>query len=303
MLLRRPGVMIDVPNERSLHLRPVPRTGGIAIMAGALGACALIVPGGRTLVMLALLVSLVSLWDDWRSLPALPRFGAQIAIAGLFVQHGLGGESLAEAAFVVMTLVWMANLFNFMDGSDGLAGGMALIGFSFYGLAAWLAGHPVITAISISVAAATTPFLVFNFHPARIFMGDVGSVTLGFLAAALGILGWREGIWSPFLPIFIFSPFIADASLTLLRRVLRRERFWQPHSEHYYQKLVRMGWGHRNTALVEYALMLAAGAAGIASSFLDGVTQLACIVAWGAMMLLMAFMVDRNWARHLPVSR
>lgn len=303
MLLRRPGILADVPNERSLHQRPVPRTGGIAIVVGASGACALLVPGGRALITLALLVSLFSLLDDWRKLPALPRFGAQIVIAAVFVRYGLGDASFAEAAFVVLTIVWVANLFNFMDGSDGLAGGMALIGFSFYGLAAWLAGHPIISAISFSIAAAAAPFLVFNFHPARIFMGDAGSVTLGFLAAALGILGWREGTWSPFLPIFVFSPFIADASLTLLRRVLGRERFWQPHRDHYYQKLVRMGWGHRNTALVEYAVMLVAGAAGMASASLDGIAQLAGVIGWGSVLLLMAFLVDRNWARHSPMPK
>ncbi len=302
MLLRRPGVLVDVPNQRSLHQRPVPRTGGIAIVLGALGACALLVPGGRTVITLALLVSLVSLLDDWRRLPAAPRFAVQLVLAAVFVRYGLGGAPLAQAVFVVLTVVWVANLFNFMDGSDGLAGGMALIGFSFYGLAAWLAGHPIISTISFSIAAAAAPFLVFNFHPARIFMGDAGSVTLGFLAAALGILGWREGTWSPFLPVFVFSPFIADASLTLLRRVLARERFWQPHREHYYQKLVRMGWGHRNTALAEYALMLIAGAAGIASASLDGVSQLAALLGWGAVLLLMAFLVDRNWAGHSPAA-
>jgi UDP-N-acetylmuramyl pentapeptide phosphotransferase/UDP-N-acetylglucosamine-1-phosphate transferase len=303
VLLRHPGILVDMPNERSLHERPVPRTGGIAIVVGALSASALLVPGGRTLIALALLVSLVSLLDDWRGLAPLPRFGAQIVVAALFVRYGLRGASLAESIFVVLTIVWVANLFNFMDGSDGLAGGMALIGFSFYGLAGWIGGHPVISAISFSIAGAAAPFLLFNFHPARIFMGDVGSVTLGFLAASLGILGWLEGTWSPFLPIFVFSPFIADASLTLLRRVLARERFWQPHREHYYQKLVRMGWGHRNTALMEYSVMLIAGAAGIASASLNGIAQLAGVIAWGSILLLIAYLVDRRWARYSRASR
>ena len=90
-------------------------------------------------------------------------------------------------------------------------------------------------------------------------MGDAGSIPLGFLSAALGILGWRAGHWPLWFPLLVFSPFVVDASLTLARRVLRGERFWQAHRSHYYQRLVQLGWGHRNTALAEYALMAACG--------------------------------------------
>src|SRR5262249_56892173 len=124
---------------------------------------------------------------------------------------------------------------NLRDGSDGLAGGMALIGFGAYAVAANDAGHGALAGVSIAVAAASAAFLFFNFAPARIFMGDVGSVPLGFLAGTLGILGWREGAWPLWFPMLVFAPFACDATLTLIRRLLRRERVWEAHREHYYQ--------------------------------------------------------------------
>ena len=119
--------------------------------------------------------------------------------------------------------------------------------------------------VNLCIAASAAAFLIANFHPARIFLGDAGSVPLGFLAAALGILGWEGGDWAWWFPLLVFSPFIADASATLARRLYTRERVWRPHRDHYYQRLVRLGWGHRRTALAEYVLMLACGAAGIAA--------------------------------------
>ena len=240
----------------------------------------------------------MSLADDWRRLSPLPRFGAQALIAAAFSFYVLGYSSIAETVFLILSIVWVANLFNFMDGSDGLAGGMAVIGFCCYALGAWVGGDQLLALLCGTFAAATLPFLVANFHPARIFMGDIGAVTLGFAAAALGALGWREGIWSPFFPVFAFSPFIADASLTLLHRIVTRQRFWEPHRDHYYQKLVRMGLGHRNTALVEYAVMLVSSCGAIATLFLDGVAQLIAIIAWGATLMLMAHQIDKRWVRH-----
>ena len=298
VLLRRPDLLVDRPNQRSLHLHPVPRTGGIAVVAGCLGSAALLLPAYQIFCLLALLIALVSLVDDWRRLSPLPRFGAQALIAAAFSFYVLGYSSIAETVFLILAIVWVANLFNFMDGSDGLAGGMAVIGFCCYALGAWVGGDESLALLCGTFAAATLPFLVANFHPARIFMGDIGAVTLGFTAAALGALGWREGIWSPFFPVFAFSPFIADASLTLLHRIVTRQRFWEPHRDHYYQKLVRMGLGHRNTALVEYAVMLVSSCGAIATLFLDGVAQLIAIITWGAILMLTAHQIDKRWVRH-----
>jgi UDP-N-acetylmuramyl pentapeptide phosphotransferase/UDP-N-acetylglucosamine-1-phosphate transferase len=196
---------------------------------------------------------------------------------------------------LVLAVMWMTNLYNFMDGSDGLAGGMALFGFGTYAVGAWLGGDVNLAAACASLAACAAAFLVFNFHPARVFMGDAGSVPYGFLAGAIGLAGWHEGLWPPWFPVLAFSPFVADASVTLARRMLRGEKFWRPHRTHYYQRLVQLGWGHRRTALAEYALMLACGTLALAASRAAPAVQAAVLAAAAALYLALATAVDRAW--------
>ena len=198
---------------------------------------------------------------------------------------------------VTLAMAWVTNLYNFMDGADGMAGGMAVSGFLAYGAAASFDGLTPLSILNFSIAASALAFLAFNFSPAKIFMGDVGAVTLGFSAAAIGTIGWRDGVWSPFFPVFVFSPFIADASLTLLQRILARKRFWQPHREHYFQKLVQMGWGHRKTALAEYVVMGIASLLAVSTALLDGVFQLIAITIWGAVLITIAHFIDVKWKK------
>jgi UDP-N-acetylmuramyl pentapeptide phosphotransferase/UDP-N-acetylglucosamine-1-phosphate transferase len=262
LLTRFARFALDRPNERSLHERPVPRTGGIAVLIGAaaafaFGADELWLPLG-----LALLLAIVSFADDVKSLPVSARLAAHLAAGGVLVWYLLSPIYLWQAALLVLAIAWLTNLYNFMDGSDGLAAGMTVIGFAAYAVAASLADEGELATTCLCIAAASGAFLVFNFHPARIFLGDVGSIPLGFLAAALGIVGWRDEAWPLWFPAAVFAPFIADATLTLARRLLRGERVWQAHRDHYYQRMVRAGLGHRGTAYVAYALMvLCAGAA------------------------------------------
>jgi UDP-N-acetylmuramyl pentapeptide phosphotransferase/UDP-N-acetylglucosamine-1-phosphate transferase len=216
-----------------------------------------------------------------------------VAGSGVHAQQGF-----AVALALVLLTVWMTNLYNFMDGSDGLAGGMALIGFSFYGAAAWFAGSTEFALVNFSIAAAAAAFLVFNFHPARIFLGDAGSVPLGFLAAALGLIGWLQHDWTWWFPILVFSPFVVDASVTLARRLLQREKVWQAHRDHYYQRLVQLGWGHRKTALAEYALMLACGVLALAALAAPAAMQAGLLAAAAAVYLALLTAIERAWHRR-----
>ena len=211
-------MFLDHPNERSLHARPVPRTGGVGIVAGVCCALAVFVPGTATLWLAALVLAAVSLVDDWRGLPAWVRLAAHLTVATAFLLLAVPG--LPSVALVLLALAagWMINLYNFMDGMDGLAGGMGVTGFGAYGAAAWLGGDTMLAACSLAIAGGCLGFLLFNFPPARVFMGDVGSVPLGFLAAALGVLGWDRGLWPLWFPVVVFAPFVVDASVTLLRR-------------------------------------------------------------------------------------
>jgi len=270
-------------------------------MLGA--ACGWALLGSASLapmLALALALSALSLLDDFRGLPVALRFGAQVAAAGLLIWLGppLPGGIVA-AVWAVLALTWMTNLYNFMDGSNGLAGGMALFGFSFYAVAAWQAGAPGLAATSAVVAAAAAGFLLFNFHPARIFMGDGGSIPLGFLAASLGLAGWQEGRWSLIFPVLVFSPFIADASVTLAKRLLRGDKVWQAHREHYYQRLVRMGLGHRGTALAEYGLMMACGISGLMILNVASTQfRLLIVAAWLTIYVLIMISIDLAWRKQ-----
>ena len=294
---RLSALVLDHPNPRSLHDSPLPRTGGLGLHAGAQLALAIIAPNLPAALWIAFIVlMLVSFWDDLREIPAAVRLTVHLAACGLFVAAVLPGEyGILLVAVAALATAWMANLYNFMDGSDGLAGGMALIGFSIYGVAAVLAGSTEFALVNFSIAAAAAAFLVFNFHPARIFLGDAGAVPLGFLAAALGLIGWLQRDWAWWFPVLVFAPFIADASVTLLRRLLRREKVWQAHREHYYQKLVRLGWGHRKTALAEYALMLASGLLAIGALALAPAMQAVALAAAAGAYLTIMVLIDRAW--------
>ena len=245
----------------------------------------------------ATLLMLVSLMDDIYGLPVKWRFLAHGVAAALFLGIALApGQGLAGMAMLFVAMVWMINLYNFMDGSDGLAGGMALIGFGFYGLVAHLHGNGALSLASGSVAASALAVLWVNFHPAKVFMGDAGSIPLGFLAAALGIIGGREGVWPAWFPVMVFSPFILDASVTLLKRLVRGEKVWQAHREHYYQRLVQMGWGHRNTALLEYGLMSVAGISAWWMLTLEILPRIVLALAWLTVCFALMRAVDKHWA-------
>jgi UDP-N-acetylmuramyl pentapeptide phosphotransferase/UDP-N-acetylglucosamine-1-phosphate transferase len=291
--------LLDHPNPRSLHEAPVPRTGGLGLHAGALLAIGIIAPRLPVALWVALAVLLlVSFLEDLRGIPALGRFTLHLAVCALFAAAALAGEHGGYiVAVAALAIAWMANLYNFMDGSDGLAGGMTVFGFGFYGAAAWLAGSTEFALVNLSIAAAAAAFLVFNFHPARIFMGDAGSVPLGFLAAALGLIGWLQHDWTWWFPPLVFSPFIVDASVTLARRLLRGEKVWQAHRDHYYQRLVRLGWGHRKTALAEYAVMLASGIVALGAPALPAAMQAALLAAVAAAYLAIVALIERAWLR------
>jgi len=289
---------LDNPNERSLHVAPVPRTGGLAIMAAALAAGLAL---GASFVTLGCTFALavVSFIDDRGGLPARVRFLAHGVAAAAWLAVALPAAPLWLLPILFLAIVWVTNLYNFMDGMDGLAGGMAAFGFGAYAVAFWLAGDATSALFSASIAAAAIAYLRFNFHPARIFMGDVGSIPLGFLAAVVGLQGWRDGAWPIWFPVAVFSPFIFDATVTLLRRAARGERIWEAHRTHYYQRLVQLGWGHRNTALAEYALMAGCAVVALAALRVPLTVQVAVCVAGAVAYAVLALAVDGAWRRHL----
>ena len=256
------------PTGRSLHDRPVLRVGGLAIWAGfvpvALASPPVAAIATPVWFVALAAVAVVSLIDDWRGVHPVPRLAVHAGAALVATLAVLGPPAhadvgrLPEVALMTLGIAWSANLFNFMDGNDGLAAVMAICGFTAYAIAAEIAGAPA--EVYAALAAATVPFLVVNLPPARAFMGDVGAVPMGFLAAVFGIAGWRAGVWPGWFPLLVFLPFVADATVTLARRAVRGERVWEAHRTHYYQRLHQLGAGHGGT-LASYGVLMAASSA------------------------------------------
>lgn len=308
--------VLDHPNRRSLHDQPMPRGGGIAILAAILisGTIAAGVYGVSIdiawLGAAALLIAGISFLDDRLTIGLGYRIVIHFAAAGLLVWSGFGLGSidlpgttwiLSQPVTVVLSLLfiaWMVNLYNFMDGMDGFAGGMAVIGFSTFAVLGWLADVQLFMVFNLVVAAAAGGFLFFNFPPARIFMGDTGSSLLGFLAAAFMLWADRDGIFPLWIGILVFSPFIVDATVTLFRRMLRGEKVWQAHKIHYYQRLVQLGWGHKRTVLSEYVLMLLCALSAVTARYLVPSAQWLLIVAWLLAYGVLVFAVHRLEGRQ-----
>ena len=300
--------LLDRPNERSLHTEVTARVGGIALIAGALAVAAVhATPDIAILLGCAVLLALVSAVDDARSLPVQVRLPAHLAaatVAFLAIGAPLGIESPAgwvEGAVAVLAIAWMTNLFNFMDGADGLAGGMAAIGFAALAFTAFASGAMAIAWCCAALASASAGFLVLNFPPARVFMGDAGSIPLGFLAGALGLAGIVEDAWPLWFPLLVFSPFIVDASVTLLRRLAHGERIWRAHRQHAYQRLVLGGWSKRRLALWGYALMIAVAVSACVALRQDVAVRWFIISVWVAAYVPLLAAIERHRAM-VPAS-
>jgi len=274
-LLRRASVL-DRPNERSSHEIPTPRGGGIAVVGASLaGWLALVAAGAAPLSLLAAIagaamLAMVCWLDDLRGLSPAVRFGAQCAAVALGVVAALPDGAVFQGwlpagldrAAAALLWVWFVNLYNFMDGIDGIAGSEAAsigIGLALFAIAG-IGDDPALAATAAIIAAAAIGFLVWNWAPARIFLGDVGSVPLGYLLGFLLLAAAAEGHWAAALILPLY--FLADATITLLRRLLRRERIWQAHREHFYQRAVQAGLSHdavaRRVALANAALIACA---------------------------------------------
>jgi UDP-GlcNAc:undecaprenyl-phosphate/decaprenyl-phosphate GlcNAc-1-phosphate transferase len=297
LLSRFARFALDEPNERSLHASPVPRTGGIAVLAGTAVAFGFIGTELWLPMLLAYLLAAVSFYDDLHELKTRARLLAHFSAAAVLVWYVLSPMHPLELLLLFLGVVWITNLYNFMDGADGVAGGMAVIGFGAYAAAAWQAEHFALAALCVAIASASLAFLLHNFYPARIFLGDVGSIPLGFLAAALGIVGWRDDVWPLWFPVLVFGPFNADATITLLKRLALRERIWRAHRDHYYQRIVRMGLGHRASALIGYAVMAFCAVAALLGRSQPPAMQAAAFGLATLVLALLAYWVDRRWAR------
>ena len=298
-LLLTHGVM-DRPNERSSHAAAVPRGGGLAVIGVLLAAwlalwLALACAGCGALFWVALAGALglaaVSWLDDLRGgLPALPRLLAQGAAVGAGVV-ALPGDALVfqgalpplvDHALAALAWLWFVNLFNFMDGIDGISGAEgASLGLGTFLLALLGVAPAGLGPLGLALAGVSLGFLLWNWHPAKIFLGDVGSVPLGYLGGWLMLALAASGAWQAALLLPAY--YLADATLTLARRLLRGRRIWEAHREHFYQRVVAAGWSHaRTSALIAGNNLLLIGLA-IASQ--QGTAAAGAALAAGAILV------------------
>ena len=298
--------ILDRPNERSSHTRPTPRGGGLAVTTAVILAWALAALAGGPLAawtwaaMAAALALMLASWlDDRHTLPVAPRFAAHAVAAALLLAllpDGalvFGGVLPASADRVVTCIgwLWFINLYNFMDGIDGITGvETAALGLGIAAVA-WLAGAPAqVAVLALACAAAALGFLRWNWHPARIFLGDVGSIPLGLLLGGLLVQLAVAGQLAAavILPLY----YLADATITLGRRALRGEKVWQAHRQHFYQRAVQ---GGKNHAQVSRAVL--AGNMVLVACAVLSVTQpwLALAGAVAAVALLLARL--QSWSK------
>jgi UDP-N-acetylmuramyl pentapeptide phosphotransferase/UDP-N-acetylglucosamine-1-phosphate transferase len=278
--LRRRAIL-DHPNERSSHARPTPRGGGLAVAAVMIGAWVLVGardstdPGGVWIVCaVAFALAALSWMDDLRGLPVHWRLIGQISAVAVTLSMvdlpgpffaGLLSPTLDIVAAGIMW-VWFINLFNFMDGIDGITGiESACIGAGVV-LIAVITGTPgPMAPLGLAVTATALGFLWWNWQPARIFLGDVGSISLGFFLGWLLLTVSASGQWAAAL--ILPSYYLADATITLVRRLLRSERIWHAHREHFYQRAVQRGLSHGAVAgIVLLANLILIAFAGLAAT-------------------------------------
>jgi UDP-N-acetylmuramyl pentapeptide phosphotransferase/UDP-N-acetylglucosamine-1-phosphate transferase len=292
------AALLDHPGERRSHAVATPRGGGIAIVAAMIPVFAVLcMRDAQSRLLLVppaiglLLVAGIGWYDDHRPLPASLRLAVHAVAASLlaWALHAAGGGAMVAAGGFVLALV-LVNVWNFMDGIDGLAASQALLAALAYALFAGIGSGDAIAWLGMALAAGCAGFLPFNLPRARIFLGDVGSGALGYLVAVLAALSSR-GADAPraallMLPLLAFA---VDASLTLGRRILRRERWWEPHVQHAYQAAARR-YGH-GPVMAGFL-----GWTSVASTFMLSLRQAPAIVIICATTVSLALACGAWWA-------
>ena len=280
---------LDIPNERSSHTRVTPRGGGVAIVAGFLIGISLIqAVGDKTpiytqyffgFLLSGLMLAVISFYDDFHTVSFRFKLGGQLVAISLALWSGIVIDQLHMPVFGVvdfgmwaypLTFLWLlglANAYNFIDGLDGLATSTALIAASFFAVVTFLQGSHFIYLASLSLAAASFGFLIFNWSPAKIFMGDVGSTFLGFTFAVMAVIAARydHAHTSLFvMPLLLFH-ILFDTIFTFSRRLMAGDHVFTAHRTHLYQLLNRIGYSHKRVTTI-YAVL--AVIQGIAASWM-----------------------------------
>jgi Fuc2NAc and GlcNAc transferase len=267
--LARHYALVDQPDARSAHALPLPLGGGVAIalvVGAAMSAAEQRAPAGveywAVIALAALGIAFVGFVDDRRPLARWPRLAVQVAACLWLLIAVPGGHAMPQAmaspggllgaGALLVVLVWLVNLYNFMDGIDGLAAAeAAFVSLALAGILSIEGDAPAeLLLVCFCIAGGSLGFLVWNWSPARIFMGDAGSGFLGFVLGAVALIAWVEGGLTPWVPAILLAVFVSDATVTLLRRMVGGEAWREPHATHAYQVMARKWSSHRRVVLV-----------------------------------------------------
>ena len=260
--------LLDIPNARSSHRTPMPRGGGVAFVGAFVLVMSyaalrgLVQPGELTALAASLLIAAIGMLDDAKNISPGVRIVVHVAAATwsiLWLLRSSSTEFLTGPALVLLVaaailfVVWSINFTNFMDGIDGFAASQAVSVGAVCAAASFYTGDGSAALVWLALAAAVAGFLLWNWPPARIFMGDSGSGFIGCVFAIATLLGASHRLSALWPPLIMMNVFLTDATSTLIRRILRQEQWYAPHRQHAYQ-VAAQRWGHRT--VVQFALII-----------------------------------------------
>ena len=266
--------IVDIPNYRSSHSIPKPRGGGLSfaivfLLSAVICLYITDLPINMSLGLIGpgMVIAAVGWLDDKRNLSALFRAAIHL-LSAIWAVHGLGGMQQISigaytvqlgfwgSALAVLGIVWFINMYNFMDGIDGLAASEAVMVSIIGGILALMLGNMPVALLAFGVCLSVAGFLIWNWPPAKIFMGDVGSGFLGFVFAYLALLSEKTNCIPLIVWLIVLSVFVIDATVTLVRRLLSGERWYEAHRTHVYQLAVQAGYSHKQVTVTVVALDL-----------------------------------------------
>jgi UDP-GlcNAc:undecaprenyl-phosphate/decaprenyl-phosphate GlcNAc-1-phosphate transferase len=312
----------DRPNQRKVHQKIMPRLGGLAIYIGFIVGILFLDPDNAyeiPILLGSVIIIVTGFLDDLFELPAKVKLAGQLLAASVVVFGGVQVEyinlpfgSQLEFGFlsIPLTILWIVgitNAINLIDGLDGLAAGVSAIALITMSWMAILKGDVFVTSMGFILLGSILGFLIYNFHPAKIFMGDTGALFLGYMISVLSLLGFKNVTAISFIvPVIILGVPISDTFFAIIRRIVKKKPLSAPDKSHLHHCLLRLGYSHRQTVLIIYGMSAAFGVAAIIFSR---------ATMWGSLLVIAVLLiaielivekiglVDKNYQPLLKVVR
>jgi len=289
----------DKPNQRKVHSRIMPRLGGLAIFISFIIGILVFHPADEyhlPIVIGSIIIILTGILDDVKEISPKLKLAGQVAAAAVVVIYGglevdfiklpFGGIIDFEYLSIPFTMIWIigiTNAINLIDGLDGLAGGVSSIALITIAGMAFVMGNGYVTVMALIVAVSTIGFLFYNFHPAKIFMGDTGALFLGYIIGVLSLLGYKNVTFiSLIIPVIILGVPISDTFFAIIRRLVNKQPLSAPDKSHLHHCLLRSGFSHRQTVLLIYAM---AAVFGLAAFIFSQAT------VWGSLIMILVLLI------------